>query len=784
MIPAGILAAELLIALLWLIPLTVHQDYSYKSEDLFTDTDRFGDDGWLGGSLQPGFYVDNTIGASVVTPAFSARRGVYGITVRYDSNGPEWSYPRQTASRVVAADDAEEKGLARLVESEEPCLSGVDDTVSYRVNVAASDLYRVVSQIDPQIEGQYLLVKEISVTRMVLRSVLREATSLIGLFLLIDLFLWMQFQRREQFAAWRRKHGLTAAILLGIVCFGCFPLMERGFFFGYDLYYHMRRIIYLAEGIASGTFPVKIQAWGHGYGYAVGVGYGDLFLLPSALLYLLGFSATGCLEFYVFLMTSFSAVFSFLACERISGSRLGGIAGSVFYTLLGYRLSMAYSGSMFGEYGAYSFLPLVLLGMWGCMRASADDAERHRSENILAIAIACIVGTHVISTLITGAMILLLCILWIRRTLSREILPVLLRAAGKALLLSAWFLVPLMDYMLTMDLDVSRGFVTWLQGLEPARLFLTLPDEAGVAGGFAYLGFASLIVLTMTIGILFAGMTEQQTGFRAGDIARVLLLTAFLIWFSTDLFPLHTVAMKLPALYRAIETIQFNWRVLNYAAAFLALLAAVCVRILQERSRDGLPVHAILAGALIAVCLLQGGEYLQAVVCEGRVVHVLGDDSLADSYHAEFSLQGDSSVLADTRPEVEAENGVTVEPVRRKGTTVRARIMNGTSEAREARFPLWAFRGYRAVGIREGDHRREQLQLYTAEDKRVAVKIPADFSGEVTVRFREPWYWRLSELTSLLMLLYLVFGRKAAAAVRKKRSVLLAKDGEREHESE
>ncbi len=777
-VPILVLAAELLIGFLWLKPLAYHQTISYSSEDLFTDTDRYGDDGLLGGVLQPGFYVDNSIGACVATPAFPAGRGVYRITVRFDSNGPSWSHPRQTVSRVVAADDANDRGLARLVESEQPFLSGADATVTYRADITAADEYRVLCQIDPGIDGQYVLVREITVLRMTGDSVLRDLSGLLLLFTLIDLLLWLQIRRKEAFSAWRREHGLVVMLLAGIVCFACFPMLEQGFYFGDDLYYHMRRILYLAEGIRSGVFPVKIQAWGHGYGYAVGVGYGDLLLLPSALLYLLGYSLTACLKGYILLMTVCTAAFSYLTCRNIAGSRLAGITGSVVCTLIGYRLSMAYSGSMFGEFGAYSFLPLVILGMWGILRTGAEREDRRKSENILAFALAAIIGSHVISTLITGVMILLLCLLWIRRTLDREVLPSLFRAAGKALALSLWFLVPLADYLLTMDLDVSRGFVMWRYGLRPTELFLTLPDAAEVAGGFAYLGFASLIILAVTAGLLFCGLAERQGRFRTSDGWKVLILEAFCLWFSTKLFPLHSFAQKLPALYHAVETIQFSWRVLNYASVFLAILAAVSVQILTDapsaasgEGHSAVPITpasgVLLASVLITVTVLQSGEYLQDVVRDGRVVHQLGEYRLDDPYHAEFSLKGESGTLSDTTPGLETAEGVLAELIRRNGTTVRAQIANPTDRPQEVRFPLWAYRGYRAYGRDGSAGGRERLPLSSAVDRRVAVTIPAGFSGEVTVRFCEPWFWRLSEIVSVLMLLYLCLGGKLTETVKR-----------------
>ena len=53
------------------------------------------------------------------------------------------------------------------------------------------------------------------------------------------------------------------------------------------------------------------------------------------------------------------------------------------------------------------------------------------------------------------------------------------------------------------------------------------------------------------------------------------------------------------------------------------------------------------------------------------------------------------------------------------------------------------------------------MTLTEAEDHRVSVEIPQGFAGTVKVYFSEPWYWRLSEIISLMTLLAM------AAYVRK-----------------
>ncbi|MCR4757822.1 MAG: hypothetical protein K5792_08490, partial [Butyrivibrio sp.] len=49
-----------------------------------------------------------------------------------------------------------------------------------------------------------------------------------------------------------------------------------------------------------------------------------------------------------------------------------------------------------------------------------------------------------------------------------------------------------------------------------------------------------------------------------------------------------------------------------------------------------------------------------------------------------------------------------------------------------------------------------KIKCYMAEDKKLAVEIPAGYSGLFKIYFREPWFWRLAELVSLVTLAYLL----------------------------
>ena len=73
--------------------------------------------------------------------------------------------------------------------------------------------------------------------------------------------------------------------------------------------------------------------------------------------------------------------------------------------------------------------------------------------------------------------------------------------------------------------------------------------------------------------------------------------------------------------------------------------------------------------------------------------------------------------------------------------------------------PLLYYPGYVAKGYSETNSMDVSQKLAVLqEEQKVAVEIPAGFTGKVVVRFQEPLRWRLYDWFSLIIAIMLVFG--------------------------
>ncbi|MDD5939968.1 MAG: hypothetical protein PUC46_04180 [Lachnospiraceae bacterium] len=394
----AIIAGELLILLLYCRWLNV--DYTVN---LSPDAVSLAND-----EIEPGetgFYTDTSYkDHNLMTSSFGLRQGIYSVHLEYQLfSGDAVSFIQPTA---------EYGHRYHFAESDDAILKTDVQSIDYKAWVHLSSPVTIVAQAED--DGAAMLIKSVTVTRLAGRSVVFYGGWLAFLFLVVDAVLALALYKKEETAAFLRRHAAAIVLLPLIAVITCYPFLS-GLHKGIDLGYHLNRIGYLAEGIEHGVFPVRILApWGNGHGAAVGVGYSDWLLLFPALLEVLGmplWRAYVAFVFAVVLLTAFAAyyvakriaegaiascvgvetpahhsahfmnanadnsgdadnstgrvsAFTRSAAERMSCIEMTGIAASCVYSMALFHLYTLYTQAGAGAFSGYLGVPLVFYGMY------------------------------------------------------------------------------------------------------------------------------------------------------------------------------------------------------------------------------------------------------------------------------------------------------------------------------------------------------------------------------------------------------------------------------------
>lgn len=523
---------------------------------------------------------------------------------------------------------------------------------------------------------------------------------------------------------------------------------------GHDLQFHLARIAGLGEELSRGNFPVRIQsAWNNGYGYPVSVFYGDILLYLPAVLYILGMPLLYAYKAYLLFVHACTVAIAYFCYRRLGDDKHIGVACTGLYCLCVNRILNVCLRAAVGEYTAFMFLPLVLLGMKEIYDGKKENPSRY-GWIILSAGMTGIIQSHVLSFEMVCLTLGITAVLLIRKTFRKDIFLSFIKSVVVTLCLNMSFIVPFLDYArqeIVILRDKSEYGVQGY-GLSLYELFsvgTTGTGDAflsveGLKGRFPEsLGLGMLIVLLLAVLALLGWQWEKAEKNR---LLFTLGMAGITLFAATYYFPGNRLA-AVPFARNVVSSVQFPWRFVTTAIPILTYAACLLFRKMKTVLTAGK-----MRGMLVGICLVCGVQGLQ---CMDMIVRNTSDYVKYDGHdlflESETVMGGEYLFEHTDLPELLSDNSIrsenaAVSEVRRNGNEMTA--VCETSGEGYLEFPLLAYGHYRCVDLETG----EVLQDERGTNDRIRVKLPAGYRGSVRVFFRTPWQWRAAEAVSLLTL--------------------------------
>lgn len=603
----------------------------------------------------------------------------------------------------------------------------------------------------------YLLVKGVRIydSGAMQRMLLFLALLLFGC---VDLVLWRRLRRGGEETGIENR--LVAAGLLLTVVVSSYPLLTNYVISGGDLLFHLLRIEGVKDGLLSGQFPVRIAPeWQRGHGYACPVFYGDALLLIPALLRLIGFTIQTSYKAFLLLLNIGTCLISYYSFKKVCGNKYIGMMCSMLYTLSIYRIFKMYFTGGLGEAVSLMFFPLLAVGFYKIFTEDTGGREYRWNWVLPVIGFCGILQSHVLSTYIVSGFVVLLCIALWRKVFRRETFLVLAKIVVFTALVSAWFVVPFLDYTFSGKFVVNHvsGRKIQHRGLHIAQLFklffhaggniyyydkgMVSAEPVGVGGALmAGLALFGLLVWIRKTDNLDKGMR------KAGELAALLGICAMAM--STYLFPWDRIQRINQLAATLTSSLQFPSRFLGVATTvlvFVAGIAGVCVW------NMGKPLWKSWFLAGMSGLALLGGIYLLNDICDTpskSALYLYNIGGMGTGYisGAEYLPVDTDAELFTYRPPV-AGDGVEVCGYEKDYLNMEVSCINHSQDAGYIDLPLLYYKGYRGKAY-DGS----SLEVCAGVNNVVRVLVPGGYEGTLSVGFVSPWYWRAAELVSLVSL--------------------------------
>ena len=538
---------------------------------------------------------------------------------------------------------------------------------------------------------------------------------------------------------------LPALILLtAVMMLSYYPLFP-----GHDFFFHFHRLEALIYSLKT-TFPYYVDTEALlGYGYFTKAFYCDILLVPFAIIGIFTDALTAY-QSMIFTITVLCGIFTYQLVNVVFKNSFAAVVSGILYTFCIYRLLDMYHRSAIGETISFTFVPIVLLGLYYIIR---DD---YGKWYVFTIGMTLMIFTHVIATVlmsITAGIILLLS----AKRLIREPKRILWLAIASivALILTSYYLWPLLEqidsqefYYQTRNItsnNENEGFyphwIIWgmFSGIiHPSQIFIP--------------GTGLLLTAVIALRVFIKG---KSTELRLADYAVILgLIYIFAIsrMFPWGVFPLNK-----------LNFIQFPWRFLEFSSILFAIAGGYYLSQLVFSLRRGTAILAMVVFAVVLVMVSDGRAYNK--IRNGRSLYEKRESARWDNFHL-----GGIEYIPDNTPNVDylVARGKRIDCLHDSTKisypapavkSVRKHVTEfdvSTSEKETLVLPLLYYKGYKA------SLNGSETTVRSSSDGLVEIDVPQ--SGTVKVWYGGTLVQKVSfyiSLVSLLILgIYIIYIRK------------------------
>ena len=523
------------------------------------------------------------------------------------------------------------------------------------------------------------------------------------------------------------KFSKRVSYIVCILCFVITMAVSLKYFFpldcwiiGDDSAYHYLRVDALFHKLKTHDFfnGGIDYLYCNGAGYASSTAYPDLFLYIPAFLRLIGINFAESMFIFVLLCSAASYFSMFFLVEKITGSMTGGSIAGILYTFLFYRMDNIYFRFALGEVEAYIFWPVVLLGLYDFI------FKDFKKPYILCIGLSGMLMAHLISAAEALGVCVLVSLICLPRILKKpKKLIVLAASAGCTLALTAYFWIPLIEFLTSGEFTVSHPL--WKsEDCTVNILDLFRDSKINGSGILFFILWLPRVFITHKSPVYQEMRNEDES-----DDEKPVLLACADVFMILGLIICFLITDKAPwkLLRYVLNFMQFPWRMYAPAGTLIVFSGAVYLSALLKhtnvKNRGLLAVLAI--SVLTAVVHMEPFEIGRCPIDDN---YFTGERSFYVGVGEWYPCKAKENIDEMTyhSDKVITDNGNEIAFERHNGTLT---FETGENEYQYADIPYICYKGYKAT-----DSSGKELRQEMNDHGMIRVDLTDAAEGTVTVK--------------------------------------------------
>ena len=539
----------------------------------------------------------------------------------------------------------------------------------------------------------------------------------------------------------RSKQEKIAIIALHMaVILVSLPLFSTTLFWGADDPAHVMRLEGIKDALLNRQFPVFVFPK-NDYGYGLlGYMYPSLFMYIPSVMRIFRVSIPFAMNSLYVAINILTAIIAFFSAREIYEKKTTAYLFTLLYVLLPYRLVNIYTRADVGESLGMCFLPMIFAAMYMCL----DEEKRKNTLKTvcyMTLGMTFMINSHVLSTAMTGVLIAVYAIVFIRRLINRDTIKIIAISAVATGLLNIGYLAPFIK-LYSFGLNLSDMMHKNFSGKYGIAQLISIHDfsDGSAWGGVAPIGALGIIIFL--VGIIMNRKNKTSVRDRFMIVSGILGIM-MLIMVSSE-FPWDAV-LSITAIKKITDVLQFSFRFMMYAAPMITMASAyyLCDRDMAAIVKR--PFMAIVA--LVALISVVPG-IIGETKMEPYMTRLSGGAS--DIVLREYWPAGVTDGLFNDDRLYWSSEDLIFEGYEKNGLRVGFRYNTQPGKDEWIEPPILYYPGFMAVAT-DAEGRKHDLGVSQGNYYRVRVDLPTGLSGStVKLYYGGLWYFYIAYAISII----------------------------------
>lgn len=388
----------------------------------------------------------------------------------------------------------------------------------------------------------------------------------------------------------RRKKLIFNIIFIFIISFIlCYPFIFDNLYLGHDGLFHIGRLVGISDAFNDGQLIPRIYpSFNNNFGYATPLFYCDLFLLPFGILYHLGFSLVSSFKLMLIFYSTLSVVLIFYVSSKIFiNTTYTPYISTILYTFATYHIVDLHVRLALGEILVISFIPLLIYSFYLLF------IKKKNCWLLLGFSFALILFSHNLSFALYCILflILIICQLIFNRNDKTEIirsLKVILKGAMFGFIISAWYLLPLLERLLSQDFKVNFYSMSYdLSIYLPDFLALFNPKNILILDNTSFYNLTGPGFILILISFLYLFVKKNVY------LNVLFVLSWILILVESGFIPLYLIEQ--------ISVLQFLFRLSIIIFPIMCFICSYSFDNLDNNKLSTVALAIIIFGSLLSI---------------------------------------------------------------------------------------------------------------------------------------------------------------------------------------